>query len=123
MSAAGWPTKAEALGVEIYPGFAAAGLLYDDEGAVTGVVTGDMGVERDGAHGPDFAPGMELLGKYVLIGEGARGSLAKQLIAKFRSGRRPRAANSASASRNSGRSSRSTTSPAWCSIRSAGRST
>ncbi|GAA2862357.1 electron-transferring-flavoprotein dehydrogenase [Aminobacter niigataensis] len=76
-------TKAEALGVEIYPGFAAAGLLYNDEGAVTGVVTGDMGVERDGSHGAGFAPGMALMGKYVLIGEGARGSLAKQLIARY----------------------------------------
>ena len=75
--------KAEALGVEIYPGFAAAGLLYDDKGAVNGVYTGDMGVERDGSHGPSYAPGMALMGKYVLIGEGARGSLAKQLMAKF----------------------------------------
>ncbi|MEW9806777.1 4Fe-4S dicluster domain-containing protein [Mesorhizobium sp. ZMM04-5] len=75
--------KAEALGVEIYPGFAAAGLIYDDAGAVAGVYTGDMGVERDGTHGPNYAPGMALMGKYVLIGEGARGSLAKQLIAKF----------------------------------------
>jgi electron-transferring-flavoprotein dehydrogenase len=75
---------AEALGVEIYPGFAAVDLIYNDAGAVTGVVTGDMGVERDGSHGPAFAPGMALLGKYVLIGEGARGSLAKQLIAKFK---------------------------------------
>ena len=75
--------KAEALGVEIYPGFAAAGVLYSDDGKVTGVVTGDMGVERDGSHGPSFAPGMALLGKYVLIAEGARGSLAKQLIARF----------------------------------------
>ncbi|CAG0993688.1 MAG: electron transfer flavoprotein-ubiquinone oxidoreductase [Rhizobiaceae bacterium] len=74
---------AEALGVEIYPGFAAADLIYDDSGAVTGVVTGDMGVERDGSRGPAFAPGMALLGKYVLIGEGVRGSLAKKLIAKF----------------------------------------
>jgi len=82
---------AEALGVEIYPGFAAADLIYNDTGAVTGVVTGDMGVERDGTHGPAFAPGMALLGKYVLIGEGARGSLAKQLIAKYRldDGREP----------------------------------
>jgi electron-transferring-flavoprotein dehydrogenase len=76
-------TKAEALGVEIYPGFAAAGLIYSDQGAVTGVYTGDMGVERDGSHGPSFAPGMALMGKYVLIGEGARGSLAKQLIARY----------------------------------------
>jgi electron-transferring-flavoprotein dehydrogenase len=75
--------KAEELGVEIYPGFAAAGLIYNDEGAVTGVYTGDMGVERDGSHGPNFAPGMALMGKYVLIGEGARGSLAKQLIEKY----------------------------------------
>lgn len=74
---------AEALGVEIYPGFAADDLIYNDEGAVTGVVTGDMGVERDGSHGPNYAPGMALLGKYVLIGEGARGSLAKKLIAKY----------------------------------------
>ena len=74
---------AEALGVEIYPGFAAADLIYDENGAVTGVVTGDMGVERDGSRGPGFAPGMALLGKYVLIGEGVRGSLAKKLIAKF----------------------------------------
>ena len=82
---------AEALGVEIYPGFAAAGLLYNDEGAVTGVVTGDMGVERDGSQGPGFAPGMALLGKYVLIGEGARGSLSKQLISKYNlsAGREP----------------------------------
>jgi electron-transferring-flavoprotein dehydrogenase len=74
---------AEALGVEIYPGFAAASLLYNEQGAVSGVVTGDMGVERDGSHGSGFAPGMALLGKYVLIGEGARGSLAKQLIEKY----------------------------------------
>ncbi|WP_159593767.1 electron transfer flavoprotein-ubiquinone oxidoreductase [Chelativorans xinjiangense] len=75
--------KAEALGVEIYPGFAAAEVLYNEEGAVIGVATGDMGVERDGTHGPGYQPGMELLGKYVLIGEGARGSLAKELIAKY----------------------------------------
>jgi electron-transferring-flavoprotein dehydrogenase len=83
--------KAEALGVEIYPGFAAAGLLYNEQGAVTGVVTGDMGVERDGSHGPAFAPGMALMGKYVLIGEGARGSLAKELIARYKlsDGREP----------------------------------
>ncbi|WP_011580251.1 MULTISPECIES: electron transfer flavoprotein-ubiquinone oxidoreductase [Chelativorans] len=83
--------KAEALGVEIYPGFAAADLLYNDANAVIGVVTGDMGVERDGTHGPAYQPGMALLGKYVLIGEGARGSLAKQLIARYQlaDGREP----------------------------------
>ena len=74
---------AEALGVEIYPGFAAAELLFDENGAVAGVATGDMGVERDGSRGPSYAPGMALMGKYTLIGEGVRGSLAKQLIARF----------------------------------------
>ncbi|MEN8492520.1 electron transfer flavoprotein-ubiquinone oxidoreductase [Brucella melitensis] len=84
-------TKAEELGVEIYPGFAATDVLYNDEGAVIGVATGDMGVERDGTRGPNYTRGMALLGKYVLIGEGARGSLAKQLIAKFKldEGREP----------------------------------
>jgi electron-transferring-flavoprotein dehydrogenase len=84
-------TRAEALGVEIYPGFAAAEVLYNDEGAVIGVATGDMGIERDGSRGPNYAPGMALLGKYTLIGEGVRGSLAKQLIAKFKlsEGREP----------------------------------
>ncbi|MGR9343279.1 electron transfer flavoprotein-ubiquinone oxidoreductase [Rhizobium leguminosarum] len=76
-------TKAEELGVEIYPGFAATEVLYNDEGAVTGVATGDMGIEKNGEPGPNYTRGMELLGKYVLIGEGVRGSLAKQLIAKF----------------------------------------
>ncbi|MEO1988975.1 MAG: electron transfer flavoprotein-ubiquinone oxidoreductase [Martelella sp.] len=75
--------KAEALGVEIYPGFAATELLYDESGAVRGVATGDMGVEKNGEPGPAFTRGMELHGKYVLIGEGVRGSLAKQLIAKY----------------------------------------
>ncbi|MCV9908803.1 electron transfer flavoprotein-ubiquinone oxidoreductase [Brucella sp. HL-2] len=84
-------TKAEELGVEIYPGFAATEVLYNDEGAVIGVATGDMGIERDGTHGPNYTRGMALLGKYVLIGEGARGSLAKELIAKFKldEGREP----------------------------------
>ncbi|MBV2142672.1 electron transfer flavoprotein-ubiquinone oxidoreductase [Falsochrobactrum sp. TDYN1] len=84
-------TKAEELGVEIYPGFAATEVLYNDEGAVIGVATGDMGIERDGTHGPNYTRGMALLGKYTLIGEGARGSLAKHLIAKFKldEGREP----------------------------------
>lgn len=83
--------KAEALGVEIYPGFAAAEVLYDDKGAVRGVATGDMGIERDSKPGPGFTRGMELLGKYTLIAEGARGSLAKQLISRFKldEGREP----------------------------------
>jgi electron-transferring-flavoprotein dehydrogenase len=75
--------KAEALGVEIYPGFAATEVLYNEAGAVYGVATGDMGIEKNGEPGPNFTRGMELHGKYVLIGEGVRGSLAKQLIAKF----------------------------------------
>jgi len=75
--------KAEELGVEIYPGFAGSEVLYGENGAVIGVATGDMGLARDGTPGPNFARGMALLGKYVLIGEGVRGSLAKQLISKF----------------------------------------
>ena len=75
--------KAEELGVEIYPGFAATEVLHDEQGAVIGVATGDMGLERNGEAGLNFARGMALLGKYTLIGEGARGSLAKELIARF----------------------------------------
>ncbi len=76
--------QATELGVEIYPGFAAAEVLYDDSGAVVGVATGDMGVGRDGTPKSEFTRGMELRGKYTIIAEGARGSLAKQLIAKFK---------------------------------------
>jgi electron-transferring-flavoprotein dehydrogenase len=75
--------KAEALGVEIYPGFAATEVLYDEQGAVRGIATGDMGVAKDGSLKSSFTRGMELLGKYTLFAEGARGSLSKQLIAKF----------------------------------------
>ncbi len=74
---------AEGLGVEIYPGFAAVELLYGDKGEVVGIATGDMGVGRDGKPKDSFTRGMELRGKYTLVAEGARGSLAKQLIAKF----------------------------------------
>ncbi|MEJ8571721.1 electron transfer flavoprotein-ubiquinone oxidoreductase [Microbaculum marinum] len=76
-------TKAEELGVEIYPGFAAAEVLYGDDGAVIGVATGDMGVARDGHHKDGYMRGMALLGKYVLIAEGVRGSLARMLISRF----------------------------------------
>ena len=76
--------KAEALGVEIYPGFAAAEVLYDDKGAVRGIATGDMGIAKDGTHKDSYTRGMELVGKYTLFAEGARGSLSKQLIAKFK---------------------------------------
>ncbi|HEX5460936.1 MAG TPA: electron transfer flavoprotein-ubiquinone oxidoreductase [Steroidobacteraceae bacterium] len=75
--------QAEALGVEIYPGFAAAQVLYDDDGSVRGVVTGDMGVARDGHHKESFIPGVELHARYTLFAEGARGSLTKGLIERF----------------------------------------
>ena len=75
--------KAEGMGVEIYPGFAASEVLYDDAGNVVGVATGDMGVGKDGEPTDNFMRGMELRAKYTLIGEGVRGSLAKMLIAKF----------------------------------------
>jgi electron-transferring-flavoprotein dehydrogenase len=74
--------KAEGLGVEIYPGFAAAETLFDND-AVVGVATGDMGVAKDGHHKGGFARGMELRGKYTVFAEGARGSLTKGLIARF----------------------------------------
>ena len=75
--------RAEALGVEIYPGFAAAETLYDDHGAVVGVATGDMGIGKDGKPKDSFTRGMELRGKYTLFAEGARGSLTKQVVKKF----------------------------------------
>jgi electron-transferring-flavoprotein dehydrogenase len=75
--------QAEALGVEIFPGFAAAEILYGDDGHVKGVATGNMGVKRDGEAGADFQLGMELHGKYTLFAEGARGHLGKQLMAKY----------------------------------------
>jgi electron-transferring-flavoprotein dehydrogenase len=76
--------QATAIGVEIYPGFAATEILTDDNGAVVGVATGDMGVGRDGKPKDTFVRGMELRGKYTLIAEGARGSLAKKLISRFK---------------------------------------
>ncbi len=83
--------QAEALGVEIYPGFAAAEILFDDKGAVAGVATGDMGIARDGTVSERFTRGMELRGKYTLFGEGARGHLTKQLIRRYEldAGREP----------------------------------
>ena len=76
-------TKAEGLGVEIYPGFAATEVLYDANGAVAGVATGDMGVGKNGEPKDNFTRGMELRAKYTLFAEGARGNLGKQLIAKL----------------------------------------
>jgi len=75
--------QAEALGVEIYPGFAAAEVLYDEDGAVRGVATGDMGVTRDGEQGPNYQPGMELHAKYTFFAEGCRGHLGKGLMECF----------------------------------------
>jgi electron-transferring-flavoprotein dehydrogenase len=76
--------QAAELGVEIYPGFAASEVLYDDGGAVVGVATGDMGVGRDGEPRDSFTRGMELRGRYTIIAEGARGSLSKQLVSRFK---------------------------------------
>jgi electron-transferring-flavoprotein dehydrogenase len=81
--------QAEALGVEVFPGFAAVETLHDDSGAVTGVATGDMGIGKDGAAKPGFQRGMALEAKYTLIAEGARGSLAKSLISRFGLAREP----------------------------------
>jgi electron-transferring-flavoprotein dehydrogenase len=77
-------TQAEALGVEIYPGFPAADLVFGAKGEVKGVTTGDLGVARDGHHKDGYTPGMNLLGKYTLFAEGARGSLSKRLGAHFK---------------------------------------
>ncbi|MCC0805292.1 electron transfer flavoprotein-ubiquinone oxidoreductase [Methylobacterium sp. W2] len=75
--------KAEELGVEIYPGFPASEVLYDDAGTVIGVATGDLGIGRSGEPRDDYTRGMELRGKYTIFGEGARGSLTKTLIDRF----------------------------------------
>ena len=76
--------QAEALGVEIYPGFAGAEVLYNEDGSVRGVATGDMGIGRDGQPTDAHQPGMELLAKYTLFAEGCRGHLGKQIEEKFR---------------------------------------
>ncbi|MBL4619139.1 MAG: electron transfer flavoprotein-ubiquinone oxidoreductase, partial [Marinicaulis sp.] len=75
--------QAEGMGIEIYPGMAASQLLYRADGSVRGVVVGEVGIGKDGQHKDSYEPGMELIGKYVFIAEGVRGSLAKQLIEKF----------------------------------------
>ncbi|MCC6296876.1 MAG: electron transfer flavoprotein-ubiquinone oxidoreductase, partial [Pseudomonadales bacterium] len=76
-------TQAEALGVEIFPGFAAAEVLFNDDGSVKGIATGDMGIGVHGEHKDSYTPGMELHAKYTLFAEGCRGHLGKQLIARF----------------------------------------
>ncbi|MCB1674798.1 MAG: electron transfer flavoprotein-ubiquinone oxidoreductase [Halioglobus sp.] len=75
--------QAEGLGVEVYPGFAAAEILYDEDGGVRGVATGDMGISASGEHKDSYMPGMELHAKYTLFAEGCRGHLGKQLIEQF----------------------------------------
>jgi electron-transferring-flavoprotein dehydrogenase len=75
-------TQAEELGVEIYPGFAAAELI-EEEGRIVGVATGDMGITREGEHGPNYQPGMDLRATYTLFAEGCRGSLSKKLMERF----------------------------------------
>jgi electron-transferring-flavoprotein dehydrogenase len=76
-------TQAEALGVEIFPGFSGSEILYNDDGSVKGVATGDMGVAKDGSHKSGYQPGMEIHAKYSLFAEGVRGHLSKQLMQKF----------------------------------------
>ncbi|MEO6170357.1 MAG: NAD(P)/FAD-dependent oxidoreductase, partial [Lysobacter sp.] len=76
--------QAEALGVEIFPGFAAAEVLYNDAGAVLGVATGDMGLGKDREPGDQFQRGMELHAKYTIFAEGSRGQLGRELIARFK---------------------------------------
>lgn len=75
--------QAEALGVEVFPGMSCSALVYREDGSVKGVVAGEFGLGADGTPGPSYEPGMELHGKYVLLGEGVRGSLSKQVIEKF----------------------------------------
>ena len=75
--------EAENLGVEIYPGFAAKEILFDEKDSVIGIATGDMGVDKDFVKSSSFEPGIELIGKYTLFAEGCRGHLGKQLIKKY----------------------------------------
>ncbi|WP_028958607.1 electron transfer flavoprotein-ubiquinone oxidoreductase [Sulfitobacter sp. 20_GPM-1509m] len=75
--------QAEALGVEVFPGMACSELVYGENGEVKGVVAGEFGISADGTKGDSYEPGMELLGKYVFLGEGVRGSLSKEVIAKY----------------------------------------
>ncbi len=75
--------QAETLGVDVFPGFAASELLFNEDGSVKGILIGDMGVSADGTHKAGFAPGMELLAKYTLLAEGCRGHLGKEVIARY----------------------------------------
>src|SRR6185295_100813 len=75
--------QAEGLGVEVYPGFSVVDVIFGSDGAIEGVITGDMGVARDGSHKDNYTPGVAITGKYTLFAEGARGSLSKMLIRKL----------------------------------------
>ena len=114
--------QAEALGVEIFPGFAAAEILFNEDGSVKGVATGDMGVARDGTHKPDYQPGMELHARYTFFAEGARGHLTKGLKRIFELATRASRRSTASASRNCGTFVPRNTSRAESSTPRAGRS-
>ncbi|MEM7571174.1 MAG: NAD(P)/FAD-dependent oxidoreductase, partial [Pseudomonadota bacterium] len=83
--------QAEALGIEVYPGFAAAEVLYHEDGSVKGVATGDMGIAKDGTKKDSYEPGIELHAKYTFFAEGVRGNLSKEVIAKYdlRAGKEP----------------------------------
>jgi electron-transferring-flavoprotein dehydrogenase len=105
--------QAESLGVEIFPGFPAAEILYTGSGAVKGVATGNMGVDRHGQPKDDFQPGMELHAKYTLFAEGARGHLGKQLIDGYRLDDGRDRSPTALASRSCGRSIRPSISLGW----------
>jgi electron-transferring-flavoprotein dehydrogenase len=76
-------TQAEALGIDVFAGFAGAETLFNEDGSVAGVRIGDMGVEKDGSHGPNYTPGPEIRAKFTMVAEGCRGSLSKQLIKRF----------------------------------------
>src|SRR6202050_3798282 len=76
--------RAEASGIDVFPGFAAAAALYDSDGAVTGVQIGDMGLTKDGGQGPNYTPGVEILAGTTILAEGCRGSISKQLIKQFK---------------------------------------
>ncbi|MCB1571499.1 MAG: NAD(P)/FAD-dependent oxidoreductase, partial [Xanthomonadales bacterium] len=76
--------QAEALGVDVFPGFAASEAIFDDAGAVRGVRIGDMGVARDGSHKPGYTEGIDIVAPITVLGEGCRGSISKQLIARYR---------------------------------------
>jgi electron-transferring-flavoprotein dehydrogenase len=75
--------RAEALGVDVFPGFAAADVVFKEDGSVGGVLIGDMGVEKDGKHGPNYTPGAEVRARVTMLAEGSRGSLTKQLVRRF----------------------------------------